>query len=272
MNPTASTRRNRFQNLQTLLKTICLRRTRELLNLPEPIRQTRRLPLSPSEQRDYYDLSQQCKREINMAVSGHKKSKINAIMLESLLKLRLFCNNGNTNAVLYSGEMGLPEDPDEALTYLQQHERNICDCCSRMIYFISDVVEADNGIFISCRQARHLICHGCRAYYNARGDCRSCASGNESTLPVIASTSDVPRRQSENSGTLNPDQYPSKLLALLSDIRANATQKRCLLLGLHFKHTLLTNYSNCLASSFLAGRRHLSSFANFSVIMKYHTT
>jgi SNF2 family DNA or RNA helicase len=37
MNPVSSRSRGRFQNLQKLLQTICIRRTRELLNLPEPL-------------------------------------------------------------------------------------------------------------------------------------------------------------------------------------------------------------------------------------------
>lgn len=231
-NPITSTSRGRFQNLRTLLQTICLRRTRELLDLPEPIPQIRKLPLTPSEQAEYDDLLLQGRIEIDMAVSGRRKGKLNSIVLESLLKLRLFCNNGNTNAVLHTGPTGLPTDPDEALTYLQQRDQNVCTYCSGTIYSVSDAGETDGGIFIS--SCCHLVCLNCMPHHHAQKErCPTCAPGNGLTLPAISSSNGVQIqswRRSEDSGPPCPGQYPSKLLALLSDIRRDPTHKRYLIL------------------------------------------
>jgi SWI/SNF-related matrix-associated actin-dependent regulator of chromatin subfamily A3 len=269
ISPITSTSKARFQNLRTLLRTVCLRRTRELLDLPEPIPQIRRLPLTPPERAEYDDLLLQCRREIDMVVSGRRKRKINSTVLESLLKLRLFCNNGNTNAVLCTGPTGLPADPDEALTYLQQYDQNVCANCSGIIYSISDIEEAGGGTFIS--SCYHLVCHSCMPYYHAqREDCPSCASGNEpissSNHPQIQSS-----RRSENAGGLYHGQYPSKLLALFSDISEHPSHKRYLILHGHpFDLIELTVQTS--ASYFLAGRRLLVLLENFSIAMQYDTT
>ncbi|RMJ14385.1 hypothetical protein CDV36_005904 [Fusarium kuroshium] len=122
--PTASSSKDRFRNLQTLLQTICIRRTKQLLHLPPPIPRIREVHLTPLERQEYDNLIQQARIQIQMAVSGHIKNRINSIVLDSLLKLRLFCNNGSANNVLQIAPTGLPSDSDEALTYLQQHELN----------------------------------------------------------------------------------------------------------------------------------------------------
>ncbi|KAI1451391.1 SNF2 family N-terminal domain-containing protein [Annulohypoxylon moriforme] len=226
-NPISSTSRSRFKNLQTLLQTVCLRRTRKLLDLPKPVSKLRRLPLSPSERIEYQELLTQGRTEIDMAVSKRGRSNINSVFLESLLRLRLFCNNGRTNAVLQSGSTGLPVDPDEALAYLEQQDQNSCAYCSGTIYFINERPETDGGIFIpSCR---HLVCHSCIPHYRTeKRCCPTCASNGGTISQEIMPLSNghiSSVRGNENSGLLPTKKYPSKLLALLSDIRQNSTYK-----------------------------------------------
>lgn len=227
-NPINSVSRSRFQNLQILLRTVCLRRTRQLLDLPEPVPKLRRLPLTQSEQYDYQELLLQGRTEIDMAVSRRGKSNINSAFLESLLKLRLFCNNGRVNAIMQSGPTGLPTDPDEALIYLQQHEQNVCAYCSGTIFFINEDAVNDGGIFIP--GCSHLLCHNCVPYHRAeKQSCPACATQNGSTSSTALPSIDMhiealQSHANNNMGHAVP--YPSKLLALLSDIRQNSTHKR----------------------------------------------
>ncbi|TPX09018.1 uncharacterized protein E0L32_001721 [Thyridium curvatum] len=125
VNPINSTSGPRFHNLQILLRAVCLRRTRQLLDLPEPISKTRIRSLTPSERADYQKLLSQCREEIDMAVSRPGRHTVSSACLKSLLKLRLFCNNGLANTTIQPGPTGLPDDPDEALIYLQQFEENL---------------------------------------------------------------------------------------------------------------------------------------------------
>jgi SWI/SNF-related matrix-associated actin-dependent regulator of chromatin subfamily A3 len=228
--PTASSSRDRFRNLQTLLQTICIRRTKQLLELPPPIARIHKVQLTPSERQEYDNLMQQAKSKIEEAVSGHIKNKVNSIMLNSLLKLRLFCNNGSTNNVLQIAPTGLPSDPDEALTHLEQYGLNICAYCSATIYSINSSADTDGGIFIS--PCCHLVCPNCTPQHRSEKDrCPTCAPGNESIIPEIS----LPPGFSSHSysGPVYTGIYPSKLLALLSDIRSDVRRKRYSVLHLN---------------------------------------
>ncbi|KAJ2989303.1 hypothetical protein NUW58_g3536 [Xylaria curta] len=227
-NPINSTSRSRFRNLQAMLQAVCLRRTRQLLDLPEPVPKLRRLQLTSLEQSQYQDLITQCKICIDMAVSQRGKSNANSAVLESLLKLRLFCNNGRSNVVLENGPTGLSLlDSDEVLIYLQQQGQNICTYCSGTIYFVNEAVETDGGIFIS--SCCHLVCHNCLPHHRAqKRRCPICALKDGSTpqptlQPRSMHTSPVKPKKSSITRPVGP--YPSKLLALLSDIRQNSSHK-----------------------------------------------
>ena len=239
-NQLPSKSKDRFTSLRMLLGTICLRRTRELLNLPDPVPQIRRLCLSSTEQAEYEDLILDCKQTIDMAVSGHKKSK-NSTMLESLLKLRLFCNNGNSNRYIQTGPTGIPTDPDEALSYLQQKDQAICIYCTGPIYSINNEQGTDGGMWINV--CSHLVCRGCLPQHRANKKVCPCISTENSTpsssqnsgfttpvTPLSTPTSTPMQLQPFQSNSIQAPpvgkQYPSKLLAFLDDIQKQTRHKR----------------------------------------------
>lgn len=215
-----------YENLQKLLQTICIRRTRDLLHLPEPSIQTIRLHFTGEEHSDYQNLLQQCKKRFDMAVSGHVKGKISiSTVLEALLELRLFCNNGRKHSRSVSA--GLPVDKDEALSYLQQHEQNICSYCSGTIFSISDSEDADGGVFTS-PSCSHLVCRSCLPGHRAQpGPCKFCEAGDQAiTFRPIVSTTQQHQPAPVNSISRPLSEYPSKLQACLSDIKINSSHKR----------------------------------------------
>jgi SWI/SNF-related matrix-associated actin-dependent regulator of chromatin subfamily A3 len=214
--PIQSNSGSRFKNLRTLLESICLRRTKELLELPEPIPQTRRLAFSPLEQAEYIELLQNCRVEIDRAVSGHRKGTINSTVLESLLKLRLYCNNGSIASTL---------DPDETLALLQQYDRNICAYCLGTIGSIDSSRDTDGGILLSCL---HLICQNCLPTYRSQKEkCPLCTHQTDDSPALLTSSSAPNPLGAANSGSIGQGrQYPSKLVALLSDLKLNRQQKR----------------------------------------------
>jgi SWI/SNF-related matrix-associated actin-dependent regulator of chromatin subfamily A3 len=217
--PIQSMSSNRFKNLRTLLESICLRRTKDLLDLPEPIPQRRRLPFSPFEQAEYNELLRNCIVEIDKAVSGHRKGTINSTVLESLLKLRLYCNNGSRTTAL---------DSDEILSLLQQYDQNICSYCSGIIRLIDRSRDTDGGILLpSCS---HLVCRNCLPTHRAQKDkCPLCTNeSSESITDMLPdlSASSLLRGAGDSSSIAQARQYPSKLVALLSDIKANRQHKR----------------------------------------------
>ncbi|KAK8851008.1 SNF2 family N-terminal domain-containing protein [Apiospora arundinis] len=226
-NPINSGSKTRFDNLQALLRAVCLRRTRQLLNLPEPQSVERRLPLSEPEKEDYQDLILQGRVEIDMAVSHRGNANSKSAFLESLLKLRLFCNNGRSNAIMQCGPTGLPTDPTEALGYLEQHEQNVCAYCSGVVYFISESAKSDGGNFIP--GCPHLICHNCVPYHRGERECcPTCAEQDSSISKTTLPSSAMHIENTANNENMEIGRtvpYPSKLRALLKDVQENSTHK-----------------------------------------------
>jgi hypothetical protein len=230
-----------FSSLRMLLGTICLRRTRVLLNLPDPVPQIRKLCLTPSEQAEYEDIVLECRKAIDMAVSGYKKSRLNSTMLESLLKLRLFCNNGSSNCHIQTGPMGLPSDADEALSYLQQNDQAICIYCTGPIYSINNALDTDGGTWIMT--CSHLVCRGCLPQHRTKKQICPFTSIDNSTpstsqnsgsntpvprfsTPVSESSQHQPFQSNNSSVSRSGKQYPSKILAFLDDIQKQKAHKR----------------------------------------------
>ncbi len=211
--PTSPDRGSQFQNLQILLKTICLRRTKEILGLPEPIVHPQALVFSAQERHQYDELYENYRKHVQMAVSG--VSKVASTTLQSIHELRLFCNNGPRKT-----QNGLRESDDETLSYLQQLEQNMCGKCSLPIYCIDPVGERNGGMFIS--PCKHLVCHSCLPQcLNKKKACQLCASGN--APPDLANY--ISTEVSTSAAEETAFQYPSKLLALLHDIQTEPGHK-----------------------------------------------
>ncbi|KAH6664215.1 SNF2 family N-terminal domain-containing protein [Halenospora varia] len=248
-NHSPSKSRDRFSSLRKLLGTICLRRTRLLLNLPEPKPQIKELYLTPSEKTEYDNIILECRKAIDMAVSGHRKSKLNSAVLESLLKLRIFCNNGSTNHVIQTGPTGLPSDADEALSYLEQYDQAVCVYCTGPIYSINSARDTDGGVWVTTCHRRHLVCRNCLPQHRVNKQICPCtsndgttasspqSSGTNTPIPPIPAPIGNALMPIENSNYAHPvqvnssvgpqleHQYPTKLLAFLADIQKETRHK-----------------------------------------------
>jgi SWI/SNF-related matrix-associated actin-dependent regulator of chromatin subfamily A3 len=207
--PTLAEQGAQFRNLQTVLSTICLRRTRGNLGLPEPIAHARLIEFSIEERRQYDDLYEHYRRQVQIAVSGN--GKYASTTLQSIHELRLFCNNGPRKT-----QNGLHGSDDEMLSYLLQLEENECAKCNISIFCIDQVEGRDVGMFI--QPCKHLVCHSCWPQCvdkKREKHCMLCASGH--SPPDLATHISTGELSSAANGAALP--YPSKLLALLGDIR-----------------------------------------------------
>lgn len=218
ISPITCDSKERFRNLRLLLQSICLRRTRELLNLPEPVPSIYRLAMSPHEEAEYAELLKECRRNIDMAVSGHRRGDVNSTMLESLLKLRLFCNNGTAKGDQTILSNWSDADADEVLSYLQQTGHNTCSYCSGIIYSLDGNADADGAIILP--DCAHLICRTCiPAHYAQKQKCPTCAAEGS----IVRSES---RTVFNHAQKHEVSSYPTKLTTLLNHISQDISHKR----------------------------------------------
>ncbi|KAF2996999.1 hypothetical protein E8E14_002613 [Neopestalotiopsis sp. 37M] len=115
VNQSSSQSSDRFKHLRLLLRSICLRRTREVIGLADAVPELRLIDLTPEERDEYDRIINSCRIRIKSIVSRYGKN-INSTVLESMLRLRLFCNNGAPENDCSTGA----SDYDEILSYLQQ--------------------------------------------------------------------------------------------------------------------------------------------------------
>jgi SWI/SNF-related matrix-associated actin-dependent regulator of chromatin subfamily A3 len=223
---------SRYENLRILLGTICLRRTRQLLGLPDPVPETREVALSEKERQQYLNIIERSKESVDMAVSKRGRRTLNAAVLESLLRLRLFCNNGSVSTS-YTDTEGLPTDLDEALTYLQQRGDAQCVYCFKDIYILSRKTKTNTEGGIIIPKCNHLVCHMCRSQFNEQHQkCPSpeCSKSKElKSRDKLAEARSALSANSREHHNLNEDQTaltsiphsvdtPSKLLVFINDL------------------------------------------------------
>ena len=164
INPANGKSRDRYHNLQKLLESLCLRRTRSKLGLPEPAMETIRLTFSDSEAEAYAYLGRNWRRTIDMAVSGRNNKKVNQSILQCLMKMRIFCNNGQDTSTSSTSALGFPSNPEEALSLLQTSGEAKCEYCQCDILSLGQTGGPTSGILTICH---HLICGECLPQYQA---------------------------------------------------------------------------------------------------------
>jgi SWI/SNF-related matrix-associated actin-dependent regulator of chromatin subfamily A3 len=200
-----------YRNLTKLLGAVCLRRTKVVLSL-EPVTDiTHLVNFEPEEQAEYTRIERVCKDAFDLAVSGHKIKEVHQTILEILLRLRLFCNNGS----MYDSGGGYPQapDPTETLSLMEQRGEAICYFCSCDVAEMQDSGDRGEDLATPCNQ---VVCAGCIPLWRA--------GSSERTLCPICSKqhSNAPAtRATPQFNATNNNNYPSKMLALCQNILAH---------------------------------------------------
>jgi SWI/SNF-related matrix-associated actin-dependent regulator of chromatin subfamily A3 len=205
---TSNTTRD-FNNLRTLLSAVCLRRTKAVLSLAPVTEFTHWIDFTSAERIEYRHIERTCREALDLAVSGHKVKEAHQNVLEILLQLRLFCNNGNVYHNPAIALPGNPQDATEIMSLLQQNDEAICSYCFCDVTSLTGSNTQDEVLITGCGRA---ICAECVS--TAEGElsqdapCPICHSVH--TNDTVAAT-----RIEE---AISPVNYPSKVQALCEDI------------------------------------------------------
>lgn len=148
-------------NLRILLDSICLRRTKVLLDLPDMLDQHRILDLSDKERSLYESTEKERVRAIKQQVMAEKSSKTYLGIFQLQLQLRLICNHGTFSGASTStlgGDVHL--DPGEAIAVLEDATEAMCVYCEVTVSTLAGM----KGYVTTCG---HLLCSKCVPRFEA---------------------------------------------------------------------------------------------------------
>jgi SWI/SNF-related matrix-associated actin-dependent regulator of chromatin subfamily A3 len=164
-----------FANLRTLLKCICIRRTKDLLQLPEPQTLDYKFYFSAIEQSRYSEICESYGQAIDDVICGRQPSEAYRTILQALLKLRMLCNHGSLQPYDASSVV---DRPKETLAFLRGGSAFCVYCGGDMV---CDGAEED---FLASRlpACSHCVCGGCIQQYQE--DLQRLSEGCEVACPL----------------------------------------------------------------------------------------
>jgi hypothetical protein len=196
-----------------VLKRICIRRTKDLLRLPDHQVVQYELQLSPAEKSRYSQILACHKKAIDDTVCGRKPSEAYRTIFQALLKLRMLCNHG-------SFQMDDQDGAEKTLAILQEGTAS-CAYCREDV--ISDGAKEDfvAGQLPACS---HIVCQGCIWRYEE--DLERLSEGIEVACPLCKVPLKEDLERSENRSavcdpqtSLPEDGTSTKLSKLLENVK-----------------------------------------------------
>ncbi|KAH8800403.1 SNF2 family N-terminal domain-containing protein [Xylogone sp. PMI_703] len=222
-----------IENLRKLLDSVCLRRTKELLGLPEIILESQLLSFSISEKKRYIDTRDKLISLINQnSLQPQNRGYLGVFQLQ--LQLRRLCNHGT----FQKPSLGSEEfDPDQAMSLLRKHKRAKCDSCGIKITGIHGIEEQKNGSFTVCG---HLLCSSCipkmkQALRKVDGENShpQCSLCSETIFAEYIMTEEASSASSARVGRhlsawqyFDKDGCSTKVSAVVTDIEQNKTDSK----------------------------------------------
>ncbi len=218
------------ENLRQLLDSVCLRRTKQLLNLPEVISESRLLDFSQRETKQYIDTRDKLVKMISQnSLQPQNKGYLGVFQLQ--LQLRRLCNHGT----FQKPSLGVEEfDPDQAIAHLKKQKQAKCEVCGIHVTGIHGMEEQRNGSFTTCG---HLLCSKCVSKMKqalqkieGRDGCLTCSLCPETIFGEYLLTEDASSKGSKiGSKNLSAWQYfdkdgcSTKVSAVVADIEQQKT-------------------------------------------------
>ena len=143
------------RNLRLLLRMICLRRTRVLLEIPNSEDQTIVLSLSSEERSLYSHIIDDTARKIDDCISSRSVAKAYSGIFGAILRLRMLCNNGTQEITDSISEAEVCRAEDQAAEDLVA----ACPICASEINVSDGHDEVSPGA--SPQTSRQLLCPTC---------------------------------------------------------------------------------------------------------------
>ncbi|KAK5050382.1 hypothetical protein LTR84_003663 [Exophiala bonariae] len=225
---TKSSQQPDYDNLRLLLASICLRRNRSILPCSESVECPVKVQFSREERERYKELQCSWREKIDMAVSGHNAKAAHQIVLECLLRLRIYCNNGDH---LRTEPASSLIEQEELGSLLQQAGDTTCYYCKCDVSTFGSSEDGSSGVITPCRG---VACSECVARYRAQ-------TGSGKACPICKATHNFPLDTSPATEApklgLELRNLPSKILVLYQDLEEHRHESKSIVFSF-WKKTL----------------------------------
>lgn len=213
---TSSSQQPDFENLRLLLGSICLRRNKSLLPFSQAVECIREVKFCHSERQAYHRLGHTWREAIDLAVSGHRSKEAHQTVLEALLRMRIYCNNGD---FLGDDRADTWTEPEELGSLLQQRGETVCHYCSCDVLSFGNIGGSSSGVITVCHR---VVCGDCVGRYEEEtrkiGVCPMCKVLH--TLPTETPNGGARQNMPKNRA------FPSKLKTLCEDIERHKSESK----------------------------------------------
>ncbi|TGO72033.1 hypothetical protein BELL_0500g00090 [Botrytis elliptica] len=230
INPLLKEKDEGAANLRTLLDSICLRRTKKLLNLPSVVEIYRPVHFSFEEKSLYDSTRREEIQAVKQQDSQGRNQKGYFGIFQLQLQLRRLCNHGTFLKRCSSiSQTDTHFDPEQALGLLQERNESRCHCCNVGIEGLGSSV-IHRGRFTTCG---HLLCFDCVSIYRNslitdKDDIHSrCSICSQPVINNACFADEVGNKRKAHSLTTSSKfestGIASKMKELMKDVNRNQT-------------------------------------------------
>ncbi|KAK4221420.1 SNF2 family N-terminal domain-containing protein [Podospora fimiseda] len=227
-----------FSNIKLLLQSICLRRSKSQLGLNYKTEVIRPI-FSDSERGGYQTLDVIFRDAILKSVNSKRTKASHQNVLEKLLRLREFCNGILTDAAGANA-------PERIFSMMRQTGETMCYYCTVTITDV-DIEGSEAGGRVCLTECHRFVCgdSSCFSQYTCDLGVVDAVTGRQ-TCPFCKVQHGTTNLLTQRSGGLNEEMgldsasvtsCPSKLLALLEDVKLHIDQEKCIIFSV-WKRTL----------------------------------
>jgi SWI/SNF-related matrix-associated actin-dependent regulator of chromatin subfamily A3 len=218
------------QRLGLLLDSVCLRRTKDLLDLPHQQDRTRALEFSKEEREQYEQTKKIMVRAIRQNAGGVDKKSLFG-MFQAQLQLRLLCNHGTfQHPFSWANKRNLLSEREAAFCSVGQNGEISCSSCRQ-----SMPIMGTNRVYRTyAEHCAHVLCF---EFLDEKAQENSDDEGRVVSQCPLCHSSSFLQSEAEVDGICNgqterqddyfrPQGQSSKMAALMSDVRKDLQQTK----------------------------------------------
>lgn len=211
------------ERLGMLLDSLCLRRTRQLIKLPEPQYKIRTVHFSRDE-REQYEQTKKTMIRVIQRRAGEEEKKSLFGLFQAQLHQRILCNHGTFQRQFsWADKRNLLIEREDALCSMGQNGEIDCSACHQRI-----PVLGTNRVYKTyTEECAHVLCLECldqkeeeNVYDNGISKCPLCHP-NILSLKGISFNTTVCSQEEQRDDYFRAEGFSSKMNALVTDIMEN---------------------------------------------------